>query len=114
MKHNLRDDACPVEALARLGVEEYRTWRPIDTMWPSEMIGTEQYGRADLGFCEAVSARRWVIRDLVMQRITGVITASLPEISSNGGRASYRAVPDGDGLNPDPRRRTPKGLDGEG
>ena len=48
----------PLETLAGFGVKEYRTWCPIDTVWPSEVIGTEQHGRADLGFSEAVSARR--------------------------------------------------------
>jgi hypothetical protein len=43
------------------------------------MIGTEQHGYADLDFCKAVSARRGVIGDLTMQKITGVITANLPE-----------------------------------
>jgi len=56
-------------------------------MRPAEMVGTQQHDRADLGFREAVSARRWVIRDLVMQRITGVITTSLPE--PNGARSVH-------------------------
>jgi len=43
------------------------------------MVGTEQHGRTDLGVCEAVSARRGVLSDLPVQRITGVITASVPE-----------------------------------
>jgi hypothetical protein len=43
------------------------------------MIRTEQHGSADLGFSKAVSTRRGVIRDPAMQRITGIITASLPE-----------------------------------
>ena len=45
----------------------------------SEMVGTEQHGRTDLGVCEAVSAGRWVIRDPAAQIITGVITASATE-----------------------------------
>ena len=48
-------------------------------MRPSKMIRTEQHGSADLGFSKAVAARRGVIRYLVMQVITGIITASLPE-----------------------------------
>src|SRR5215472_13427932 len=43
------------------------------------MVGTEQHGRTDLGVCEAVSARRGVPNDVSVQRITGVITASVPE-----------------------------------
>ena len=74
MTNNLRNDVRPLEALARFGVKEYRTWCPIDTMRPSEMIGTEQYGYADLGFCKAVSARRRMVGDLAIQRITGVIS----------------------------------------
>ena len=88
MTDNLGNDVRLLETLAGLGVKEYRTWRPIDTMGPSEMIGTEQHGRADLGFCEAVSARRWVIGDLPMQSITCVITASLPE--PTGARSVHR------------------------
>src|ERR1700680_4674571 len=88
MTNNLRNDARLLETLARLGVKEYRTWCPIDTMRPSEMIGTEQHRRTDLRFCEAVSARRGVIRDHAMQRITGVITASLPE--PDGARSLHR------------------------
>ena len=57
-------------------------------MRPSEMVGTEQHRRTDLGFCEAVSARRWVIGDLPMQSITCVITASLPEPA--GARSVHR------------------------
>jgi hypothetical protein len=53
--------------------------RPIHTMRPPEMIGTEQHGCADLGFCKAVSARRRMVGDLALQKITGVITASIPE-----------------------------------
>jgi hypothetical protein len=79
MTYNLRNDVRPIETLAGFGVEENRARCPIHTMWPSEMVGTEQYGHADLRFCEAMSAGRWVIGDLAMQRITGVITASLPE-----------------------------------
>jgi hypothetical protein len=79
MTHNLRNDVRPLETLAGFGVKEYRAWCPIDTMRPSKMIRTEQHGRTDLGFGKAVSARRGVIRDLAMQRITGIITASLPE-----------------------------------
>ena len=79
MTHDFRNDVRPFEKFAGFGVKEYRTWCPIDTMRPSEMIGTEQHRRTDLRFCEAVSARRGVIGDLVMQRITGIITASLPE-----------------------------------
>jgi hypothetical protein len=87
MTHNLWNDARLLKTLAGLGVKEYRAWCPIDTVRPSEMIGTEQHGRADLGVCEAVSARRWVISDLAMQRITGVITASLPE--TDGARSVH-------------------------
>ena len=79
MTHNLRNDVRLLETLAGLGVEEYRAWSPIDTVRPSEMIGTEQHRRTDLRFYEAVSAGCGVIRDLAMQRITGIITASLPE-----------------------------------
>ena len=79
MTNNLRNAVRLLETLAGLGMKEYRTWCPIDTVRPPEMVGTEQDCRADLGFREAVSARRGVIRDLAMQRITGVITASLPE-----------------------------------
>ena len=79
MTYNLWNDFCLLETLAGLGVKEYRAWCPIDTVRPPEMVGTEQDCRGDLGFREAVSARRGVIRDLVMQRITGVITANLPE-----------------------------------
>src|SRR6266446_4220492 len=79
MTNNLGNDVRPLEPLAGLGVKEYRTWCPIDTMRPSEMIGTEQYGRANLGICKAVSAGRGVIGDLAMQRITSVITVSLAE-----------------------------------
>ena len=57
-------------------------------MRPSEMIGAEQHGGADLGFCEAVSAGCGVIRDFAMQKITGVITASLPE--PDGARSLHR------------------------
>jgi hypothetical protein len=46
------------------------------------MIRTEQHGNADLRFCKTVSARRWVIGDLAMQRITSVVTASLPKTDS--------------------------------
>jgi hypothetical protein len=77
--NNLRNDVRPLETLAKFNVKEYRTWCPIDTMRPSEMIRTEQHGSADLGFSKAVSARRGVIRDPAMQRITGIIKASLPE-----------------------------------
>jgi hypothetical protein len=77
--HNLRNGIRLLETLAGLGVKEYRAWCPIDTMGPSEMIRTEQYGRANLGICKAVSAGRGLIGDLAMQSITGVITASLPE-----------------------------------
>src|SRR5262245_55163261 len=38
-------------------------WCVIHTMRASEMIGIEQHGSADLSVCEAVSTRRWVIRD---------------------------------------------------
>jgi len=76
------------ETLARLGMEENRAWCPINTMRPSEMVGTEQHRRTDLGFCEAVSARRWVIGDLPMQSITCVITASLPK--PTGARSVHR------------------------
>jgi len=79
MTHNLRNDVRLLKTLAGLGVKENRAWCPIDAMRPSEMIRTEQHGRTDLGFGKAVSARRGVIRDLAMQRITGIITASLPE-----------------------------------
>src|SRR5436190_14686263 len=79
MPHNLGNDVRPLEPLAGLGVKENRARRPIDPMRPSEMIGAEQHRHTDLRFCEAVSARRGVIRDHAMQRITGVITASLPE-----------------------------------
>jgi hypothetical protein len=79
MTDNLRNDVRPLETLAGLGVKKYRARRPIDTTRPSEMIGTEQQGCADLGFCKAVSARRRMVGDLAIQRITGVITASLPE-----------------------------------
>jgi hypothetical protein len=58
MTHNLRNDVRPLETLAKFSVKEYRTWCPIDTMRPSEMIRTEQHGSADLGFSKAVSARR--------------------------------------------------------
>ena len=58
------------------------------------MVGTEQDCRADLGFREAVSARRGVIRDLVMQRITGVITASLPETDCTRSVHRYAAETD--------------------
>jgi hypothetical protein len=63
MTHNLGNDVRSLETRVGLGTKEYRAWCPIDTMRPSEIIGTEQHGRADLGFCEAVSARRSVIRD---------------------------------------------------
>ena len=79
MTNNLRNDVRPLETLAKFSVNEYRTWCPIDTMRPSEMIRTEQHGSADLGFSKAVSARHGVIRDPAMQRITGIIKASLPE-----------------------------------
>jgi hypothetical protein len=46
------------------------------------MIRTEQYGRADLRFCKAVSAGRGVIDGHAMQRIAGVITAGLPKAYS--------------------------------
>ncbi len=88
MTHNLRNGIRLLETLAGPGVKEYRAWPPIDTMGPSEMIGTEQHGGADLGFCEAVSARRWVIRDRAVQRITGVIAASLLE--TDGARGVHR------------------------
>ena len=52
------------------------------------MVGTEQHGRTDLGVCEAVSARRGVLSDLPVQRITGVITASVPE--TDGARGVHR------------------------
>ena len=71
-------------------MKEYRAWCPIDTVWPSEMIETEQYGCADLGVCKAVSARRRVIGDLPMQRITGVIPASLPE--TDGALSVHRDI----------------------
>jgi hypothetical protein len=77
--YDLGNDVRLLKTLAGLGVKENRAWCPIDTMRPSEMIGTEQHGRADLGLCKAVSARRGVIRDRAVQRITGVVTASLPE-----------------------------------
>ena len=79
MTHDLWNGVRPLETLAGLGVKEYRAWCPIDAMRPSEMIGTEQHGCADCGFCEAMSAGRWVIRDLAVQRITGVITARVRE-----------------------------------
>src|SRR5215472_17231204 len=79
MTNNLRNAVRLLETLAGLGMKEYRAWCPIDTVRPPEMVGTEQDCRADLGFREAVSARRGVIRDLAMQRITGVITACLAE-----------------------------------
>jgi len=85
MTHNLWNGVRSLETLTRLGVKEYRAWRPVDTVRPSEMIGTEQYGRADLGFCKAVSARRGVIGYLAVQRITGVITASLSEPDGASG-----------------------------
>jgi hypothetical protein len=61
MTHNLRNDVRPLETLAGLGVKKDRTWCPIDATRPSEMIGTQQHGCADLGFCKAVSARCGVI-----------------------------------------------------
>src|ERR1700730_4437493 len=70
MTNNLRNDVRPLETLAKFSVNEYRTWCPIDTLRPSEMIRTEQH---------AGSAKRGVIRDPAMQRIPGIITASLPE-----------------------------------
>ena len=88
MAYNLWNQVRVLEALAGLGVKEYRAGCPVDTMRPSEMIGTEQHGSTDLRFCEAVSARRWVIRELAMQRITGVVTASLPE--TDGARSVHR------------------------
>src|SRR5271156_5138945 len=105
MTHNLGNRVRPLETLAGLGVKEYRTWRPIDALRPSEMIGTEQYERADLGFCKAVSARRGVISDLAVQRITGVIPASLPE--TDGGHSVHR-----DGAKTD--HRTPFEIGFEG
>ena len=57
-------------------------------MGPSEMIGTEQHGRTDLGVWKAVSAGREVIGDLPVQRITGVIVASVPE--TYGARGVHR------------------------
>src|SRR5271155_5470454 len=90
MTHNLWNRVRPLETLAGLGVNEYRAWCPVDALRPSEMIGTEQYGRADLGVCKAVSARRGVIGDLAVQRITGVITASLSE--TDGARSVHRDV----------------------
>jgi hypothetical protein len=79
MTNNPWNGVRPLEALARFVVKEYRTWCPIDTMRSPEMIRTEQHGSADLGFSKAVSARRGVIRDPAMQRIIGIIRASLPE-----------------------------------
>jgi len=79
MADNLRNDVRPLETLARFGVHKYRTWCPIHTIWPPEMIGAEQQWCADLGFCKAVSARRRMVGDLAMQEIPGIITASLPE-----------------------------------
>jgi hypothetical protein len=52
------------------------------------MIGTEQHRHADLGVGEAVSAGRGVLGDLPVQRITGVITASVSE--TNGARSVHR------------------------
>jgi hypothetical protein len=91
MMNNLRNDVRPLETLAKFSVKEYRTWCPIDTMRPFEMIGTEQDRRANLGFSKAVSARRGVIRDPAMQRITGIITASLPE--PDGARSVHWNAP---------------------
>jgi hypothetical protein len=85
--YNLRNGIRLLETLAGLGVKEYRAWCPVDPMGPSEMIRTQQYRRANLGICKAVSAGRGVIGDLAMQRITGVITASLPE--TDGARSVH-------------------------
>jgi len=52
------------------------------------MVGTEQHGRTDLGVREAVSARRGVLDDPSVQRITGVIAASAPE--TYGARGVHR------------------------
>ena len=52
MTYNLRYGVHPLETLAGLGMKEYRAWRPVDAVRPAEMIRPEQYGRADLGFCE--------------------------------------------------------------
>ena len=79
MTNNLWNDVRLLEMLAGLGAEENRAGCPIDTMWPSESIGTEQQGRADLRVREPVSARRGVLGDLPVQSITGVITACVPE-----------------------------------
>jgi len=79
MTYNLRYGVHPLETLAGLGMKEYRAWRPVDAVRPAEMIRTAQYRRADLGFCEAVSAGRGVTSDHAMQWIAGVITAGLPE-----------------------------------
>jgi hypothetical protein len=63
------------------------------------MIRAEQYGRANLGFCEAVSAGRRVIGDLAMQRIAGVTMASLPEadgarsVHRNAAKTDHRTIP---------------------
>ena len=66
MTNNLWNDVRLLEMLAGLGAEENRAGCPIDTMWPSESIGTEQQGRADLRVREPVSARRGVLGDLAV------------------------------------------------
>ena len=47
---NLRDDVGLRESPARLRMNKYRAGGPIDANRPAEMIGAEQYGRADRGF----------------------------------------------------------------
>jgi hypothetical protein len=49
------------------------------------MMRTEQNGRTDLGVCEAVSARRGVLGDLPVQRITGIIATGVPETDGTRG-----------------------------
>src|SRR3984893_17935566 len=83
MTNNLRYGVHPLETLAGLGMNEYRAWRPVDAVRPAEMIRTEQYGRADRGFCEAVSAGRGVIGDHAMQWLAGVGAAGLPKAYSD-------------------------------
>jgi hypothetical protein len=84
--HNLRNDVRPLEPLAGLGVKEYRTWCPIDPAFRNDRNRATQAHRSEI--LRGSVGRGGVIRDLAMQRITGVITASLPE--TNGARSVHR------------------------
>lgn len=85
MAHDLRNHVYLCETLAGVGVKKNRARRPIDAARPAEMVGPQQHQCTNLGFGEAMTARRWMRGNLSMQWIARVIDASLPKASGLRG-----------------------------